>query len=66
MPKSGDFGQRCSFKIVFTSSAVVVNEMISHAYIRPTQVYLNKLLNKKLDKIVDDVFENSKYYDFHN
>lgn len=36
--------------------------MISHAYIRPTQVYLNKLLNKKLDKIVDDVFENSKYY----
>ena len=62
MPKSGDFGQQCSFKIAFTSSAIVVNEMISHAYIRPTQVYLNKLLNKKLDKIVDDVFENSKYY----
>ena len=39
-----------------------ISEMLGHTDIRTTQVYLNKLPNKKLDKIIDDVFENSKYF----
>jgi len=31
-------------------------------FIRTTQAYLNKLPNKKLNKIIDDLFENSKYF----
>ncbi len=39
-----------------------ISEMLGHTDIRTTQAYLNKLPNKKLDKIIDDVFENSKYF----
>ncbi len=37
-------------------------EMLGYTDIRTTQAYLNKLPNKKLDKIIDDVFENSNYF----
>lgn len=39
-----------------------ISEMLGHAESGTTQDYLNKLPNKKLDKIIDDVFENSKYF----
>lgn len=39
-----------------------ISEMLGHTDIRTTQVYLNKLPNKILDKIIDDVFKNSKYF----
>ncbi|WP_425433145.1 hypothetical protein [Flavobacterium faecale] len=39
-----------------------MSEMLGHTDIRTTQAYLNKRPNKKLDKIIDDVFENSKYF----
>lgn len=39
-----------------------ISEMLGHTDIRSTQAYLNKLPNKKLDKIINDVFENSKYF----
>ena len=39
-----------------------ISEMLGHTDIKTTQAYLNKLPNKKLDKIIDDVFENSKYF----
>ena len=39
-----------------------INEMLVHTDIRTAQVYLNKLPNKKVDKITDYVFENSKYF----
>ena len=38
-----------------------ISEMLGHSDIKTTQAYLNKLPNKKLDKIVDDVFKNSKF-----
>lgn len=38
-----------------------ISEMLGHSDIKTTQAYLNKLPNKKLDKIVDDVFESSKF-----
>ena len=34
-----------------------VSEMLGHTDIKTTQSYLNKLPNKQLDKIVDDVFD---------
>ena len=39
-----------------------ISEMLGHTDIRTTQVYLNKLPNMILDKIIDDVFKNSKYF----
>lgn len=38
-----------------------ISEMLGHTDIKTTQAYLNKLPNKKLDKIANDVFKNSKY-----
>lgn len=40
----------------------VISEMLGNTDIRTTQAYLNKLPNKKLDKIIDVVFKNSKYF----
>lgn len=37
-----------------------ISEMLGHTDIKTTQAYLNKLPNKKLDKIANDVFKNSK------
>ncbi|WP_026976887.1 tyrosine-type recombinase/integrase [Flavobacterium tegetincola] len=39
-----------------------ISEMLGHTDFRTIQAYLNKLPNKKLDKIIDDVFENSKFF----
>lgn len=40
----------------------VISEMLGHKDIKATISYLNKLPNKKLDQIIDDVFANSKYF----
>lgn len=45
-----------------TTPIDAISEMLGHTEIRTTQAYLNKLPNKKLDKIIDDVFENSKIF----
>jgi integrase len=47
----------------FESTPVdAISEMLGHTDIRTTEAYLNKLPNKKLDKIIDYVFEKSKYF----